>query len=101
MGSKVYPVQVTGTDQLRASAHSSAGDEGLSLLAINLDHRKPVRISLPQFAGHAGEKYILTALSYGFFGLRSCAAGRSLRAWIATPPLRMSSKPATVICVMR
>lgn len=60
MGRTVFTVHVHGSDKLRLYAHSTSKDRGVTLLAINLDHQTPVQLSLPQLAGRAGKKYLLT-----------------------------------------
>ena len=60
MGDTVYPVRVRGSSKVRIYAHSKAGG-GISLLAINLNRDKAVRIGLAQFRHLAVESYLLTA----------------------------------------
>lgn len=61
MGNKVFKTLSTSEnkDHLRVYAHSSArkDDSFLTLLAINLDHKKNAILSIPMFKGHRYEVF--------------------------------------------
>lgn len=64
MGSKVYPagVEGAGSARLRVYAHSTPGrDQGeFTLLALNLDSRRAVRLALPSQSGRAFRRLALS-----------------------------------------
>jgi heparanase 1 len=65
MGPRVCAAQVTGdgADRLRVYVHAPASSEAASVtvLAINLDPRRDVVLSFPQFGGRTHEHYAVTA----------------------------------------
>lgn len=81
MGTRVYNVKVSGdkSGKLRAYAQSSAGDKpaSLTILLINLDHRRNAAVSLPGIKNPGHQIYQLTAPD--IFGTKVLLNGSELQ----------------------
>ncbi len=96
MGRRVLAVQATGSDRVRAYAHWTPNTDAVTLLVINLNHRRSVQFDAPGVPGD-GHVYAVTAENLFGTEVRLNGAAVTMVSDTELPELKGVAKPAQVL----